>query len=99
MATTKRAAALESKLLTTKNLETSQALDDLTPELRAALEDLVQEKLRGGRETAGHRSKTLSLKVDPDLYVRLKRARFETDLSGQDIMFEGLKMWLKKNKF
>lgn len=61
--------------------------------------ELVQEKLKSGRERAGHRSKTMSVKVEPDTYKKLNRARYEMEKSGQEIFIEALELWFKKNHF
>jgi len=100
MSTNKKAAALDPKLLgeQAENLA-KESGQEISPELTSVIENLVQEKLRGGRERAGHRSKMMSVKVEPETYKRLSRARFETEKSGQEILIEGLKMWLRKNKF
>lgn len=99
MSTNKKASALDPNLLASQVKDVEESGQAIPSELKAALEELVKENLKAGRERAGHRSKTLSLKVEPETYKRLSRARFETERSGQDIMSEALDLWLKKNNF
>lgn len=44
-------------------------------------------------------AKSLSCKVDAPRYLRLSLARVHTGKSAQEILSEGLDLWLKKNKF
>lgn len=90
--------ALNPKLMGLKDRELDE-VDNLDPALREAVEKLVAKKLQAGRETAGNRSRTLSVKVDPEQYRRLLKARFDTERSGQEIFIEALELWFKKNKF
>lgn len=103
-ATTKKASALDPALLAGQMKEVQEAKEagedpKIPKELQHAIQMMVQEQLKGGRERAGHRSKTLSVKLEPDLYKRFSRARFETERSGQDIFVEAIEQWFRKNKF
>ena len=44
------------------------------------------------------RDRSLSCKVDSDRYRRMGQARLDLDKTNQDILSEGLDLWLKKHK-
>jgi hypothetical protein len=44
------------------------------------------------------RVRSMSIKLDADRYRRLSRARFDLDLTAQDIFIEALDLWFRAKK-
>ena len=44
-------------------------------------------------------TKALTVKVDNETFERLNKARYEQQTSAQEILLEGLMMWLRKNRY
>jgi hypothetical protein len=63
-----------------------------------AMQAWLAKELEGRKPRTKSHDKTLSVKVDPDLYARYQHARVILDKSGQELLVEGLQMVLKKHK-
>ena len=70
----------------------------LPAEYREAMQAWLAKELEGRKPRTKSHDKTLSVKVDPDLYARYQHARVILDKSGQELLVEGLQMVLKKHK-
>lgn len=86
----------------TMALRTTAADEDpiakLPAEYQEAMQALLAKALEGRKVRSKSHDKTLSVKVDADLYARYQQARVILDKSGQELLVEGLEMVLKKHR-
>ena len=58
----------------------------------------VHQALHGTYQKDPGRVRSMSVKLDATRYRKLSRARFEREMSAQDIFIEALDMWFQSNR-
>lgn len=78
-----------------KPVSAPHKVPDSAEDALAAL--LAQRRIRSPTEDPG-RIRSMSVKLDADRFRRVSRARYELDMSAQDIFIEALDLWFKARK-
>ncbi len=75
----------------------SKKTGEVSDEVKRAVEEALKTEFRN-KPKDPTRTRTMTVKLDHERYKRIGLARFNMDMSAQDIFVEALDAWFRKNK-